>query len=422
MRPIASATAFAFVLALSAAASAQTQTPTVNCVAPGRSNVVYVTGSSALKPFLASLAPLLAADSGSYTIVYQSQGSCTGVNNIYSTNDDPSTGGRIIKDIGGAKPNYPVFFKADGSTQECWADGVMGANYPAGPYPYVDVGASDVYASSCGAMDPGGGITIGDFHGPIQPMTLVVPAASTQKSISAEAAYLAFGRGENNPSTLGIPWIDPTYFFVRNASSGTQQMVARAIGVPANQWFGIDRGGSGAVQTGVKVIVDPATAEKAIGILSVDLADAERSNMRILAFKARGQSCAYLPDSNINSHDKINVRDGHYPIWGPVHLYARTSGGLPNTAASALLGRFSTPKLDPSLVDAVASKGLVPQCAMKVSRTEEMGPFASYQPPFGCGCYYDLKANGATSCKTCKATSDCPATAPACNYGYCEVQ
>jgi hypothetical protein len=116
------------------------------------------------------------------------------------------------------------------------------------------------------------------------------------------------------------------------------------------------------------------------------------------------------------------VRDGHYPIWGPVHLYARTSGGLPNTSATAMLARFSTPKIDQSLVDAVAAKGLVPECAMRVSRTEEMGAFASYQPQFGCGCYFDFKTNGATSCKVCKASSDCPSSAPACNYGYCEAQ
>jgi hypothetical protein len=251
-------------------------------------------------------------------------------------------------------------------------------------------------------------------------MTFVVPSASTQKSISAEAGYLAFGTGGYN--TPGIPWNDPTYFFVRNASSGTQQMIGRAMGVPANQFFGIDRGGSGAVQTGVKIIVDPATAEKTIGILSVDLADAERSNLRILAFQAQGQTCAYLPDSNINSHDKINVRDGHYPIWGPVHLYARTVGGLPNAAATALLQRFTVPKIDSTLIDAVSSKGLVPLCAMHVNRSDEMGPFVSFQPQFGCGCYFDSKANGASSCKACKTNSDCPSTAPACNYGYCEVQ
>ena len=409
------------VLSLSSAARAQTATPTVNCVDPtmGRSNVVYVAGSSALKPFLASLAPIVLADTGAYSIIYQSQGSCTGVNAVFSTDASP-TGARVMKDIGGAKPNYAVFFKADGTSQECWlgTDG-LGAGTDGMHWPIVDVGASDVYADSCGNTVPTG-VTIQDFHGPIQPMTFIVPSASSQKSISAEAGYMTFGLGGNG--LPGIPWQDPTLFFVRNASSGTQQMIARAIGVPAAQWWGIDRGGSAAVQTDVKIIVDPPTAEKAIGIVSVDLADAERSNLRILAFQATGQSCAYLPDSTINAHDKINVRDGHYPIWGPVHLYTRTSGGLPNAAATAMLARFSVSKIDQTLVTAISQKGLVPDCAMKVSRTEEMGPFASYQPQFGCGCFFDFTTNGSTTCKACKTTSDCPSSAPACNYGYCEVQ
>lgn len=421
MRSFFVASVFAFASLLPVVASAQTATPTVNCkdAGAGRSNVVYVAGSSALKPFLASLAPIVLADTGAYSIVYQSQGSCTGVNAIHSS-DDSITGARVMKDIGGAKPNYAVYFKADGTTQECFLDTTgAGAGTDGTHWPYVDVGASDLYAKSCGATVPVG-VTIGDFHGPIQPMTFVVPSASTQKNISAEAAYMTFGLGGNG--LTGIPWTDPTYFFVRNSGSGTQQMIARAIGVPATQWFGIDRGGSGAVQTGVKVIVDPATAEKTIGILSADLADAERSNLRTLAFQATDQTCAYLPDSTINAHDKINVRDGHYPIWGPVHLYARTSGGLPNPSATAMLARFSTPKIDQSLVDAVAAKGLVPECAMRVSRTDEVGALASYQPQFGCGCYFDFKTNGVTSCKVCKGSSDCPSSAPACNYGYCEVQ
>jgi ABC-type phosphate transport system substrate-binding protein len=403
---------------ISASADAQTVTPTVNCKdVVARPNVVYVAGSSALKPFLGSLAPLLAAQSPAYTIIYQSQGSCTGVNAIFNT--DPLQ--NQLKDIppnGPKAANYAVFFKTDGSTQECFLDqdgnGAAGTNWP-----NVDVGASDVFADSCGMSVPNG-ITIGDFHGPIQPMTFVVPSASTQKNISAEAAYMAFGlKGNGLP---GIPWQDPSLFFVRNASSGTQQMLARAINVPAASWFGIDRGSSGNVDSLMKVILDAPTAEKSIGILSVDVADAERSNLRVLAFQAYGQNCAYLPDTSPNAHDKLNVRDGHYPVWGPVHLYARTSGGVPNAAGTAMLGQFSVPKLAQPLVDAIAGRGLVPECAMRVTRTEEMGPFASYQPQFGCGCYYDFKVNGATSCKACKAPADCPGSAPACNYGYCEVQ
>lgn len=397
-------------------AAAQTVAPTVNCVDGARSNVVYVAGSTALRPFLSVVAPLMAADNPAYSIVYQSQGSCVGVAAIF----DNDANKRIIKDIpaAGSKPaNYAVFFKADGTTQECFLD-TTGAGAGGTAWPTVDLGISDVFAKSCGYDAPPAGQVVADYLGPVQPMTFVVPSASTQKAISAEAAYLAFGLGGSGAA----PWIEPSLFFVRNASSGTQQMISRAIGIPGNKWWGLDRGGSTQVRNGLKVILDAPTAEKSIGIVSTDIADEERNNLRILAFKGKGQSCSYLPDSTTNKRDKVNVRDGHYPIWGPVHLYAKTTGGLPNASAGAFVGRFATARVDKSLLDATITRSLVPQCAMRVSRTEEMGPLASFAPQFQCACYFDFKTNGATSCKACGGPADCPTSAPACNFGYCEAR
>lgn len=402
-----------------AESSAQTTKPTVNCTDASRPNLVYVAGSTALKPFLSVMAPLLAAESPPTTIVYQAQGSCTGVAAIF----DPDASKRQLKDI---VNNWATFFKADGTTQECWLDKGLAGENPASPvWPDVDLGISDVFAAAC--KDSLGqpyaapaGVTIADYFGPIQPMMFVVPSASSQTSISAEAGYMLFGLGGHGG--VAAPWTDPSLYFVRNASSGTQQMIARAVDVPADKWWGKNRGSATNVANGLKVILDKATAEKSIGIVSVDFADAERNNLRTLAFKSKGQSCAYLPDSNANTRDKMNVRDGHYPIWGPVHLFARTSAGLPNTAAGTFVGRFATARVDKTLLDAEISKGLVPQCAMHVTRTEEMGPLASFQPAFDCSCYFEFKANGATTCKACNGPADCGGARPACNFGYCEAR
>jgi ABC-type phosphate transport system substrate-binding protein len=269
------ARALALLLAALAvpAAHAQTNTPTISCPS---TQVVYVAGSSAVRSFLTVVAPLLAQDTPAYSIVYQSQGSCTGVTAIFST--DPTK--RVMKDIpaaGTRAANYAILLKADGSAQECSLppEGVL-----------VDIGVSDVFASTCGVEAPAG-VQTADYEGPIQPMTFVVPVNSTQKSISAEAAYMAFGKGGNQGRAT--PWLDPTLFFVRNASSGTQQMIARAISVPADKWWGVDRGGSDGVRKNMKLLLDASSSEKAIGILSTDVADEERSNLRILAFQARGQ-------------------------------------------------------------------------------------------------------------------------------------
>jgi hypothetical protein len=249
-------------------------------------------------------------------------------------------------------------------------------------------------------------------------MTFVVPAVSTQRSISAEAAYMIFGTGGNKGAAA--PWTDPTYYFVRNASSGTQQMISRAIGVPAEKWWGKDRGGSGAVRDGLKLLLDPNIGEKGIGILATDVADDVRGDLRILAFQATGQHCGYVPDSTPFLFDKQNVRDGHYPIWGPVHFFTRVSGGIPTAAAGALVTRFAAPKLDPNLITAIASKHLVPKCAMRVDRSEEMGALKPYVTETRCSCLYDKLTNGKTDCMTCASAADCPSATPACSYGYCE--
>ena len=408
------------LVASSAAAQTAKPPPGTSCLDPGagRGNVVYVTGSSALRPFLTALAPVVAADNPSYTIVYQSQGSCAGVAAVY----EAESAKRIIKDVpaaGGKSANYAIYFNGDGTAQECFLD-TTGAGETGTSWPNVDLGISDVFSKSCGYDAAPAGTTIADYFGPIQPMTFVVPSASSQRSISAEAAYLAFGLGGGGGKAA--PWVDPSLFFVRNAGSGTQQLIARAIGVPADKWWGLDRGGSSQVRSGLKVVLDKDTAEKSIGIVSVDIADEERSNLRILAFKAKGQTCGYLPDSTANTRDKLNVRDGHYPIWVPVHLFARTSGGIPSTAAGAFVGRFATARVGKTLLDTEITKGLIPQCAMRVTRKEEMGPLASFQPQFQCGCYFDFKSNGATSCKTCNGPAECSGATPACNFGYCEAR
>jgi hypothetical protein len=171
----------------------------------------------------------------------------------------------------------------------------------------VDVGISDVFATSCIASYVPRA-TIGEYLGPVQPMTFVVPTTSKERSISAEMGRVVFGRGSND--LQASPFTDPLLYFVRNSTSGTQQMISRAINVDAKQWWGVDRGGSSAVRN-LLLSVDPARVNNAVGILSSDFADAERARLRILAFRARNQSCGYYPDSSVFTRDKRAVRDGH---------------------------------------------------------------------------------------------------------------
>lgn len=375
------------------------------CVEAG-SNTVVITGSSAVENFLEAVEMLLGLEQPPYSIAFQPNGSCNGVDQIFNTDSNR----RVVKDSAGRKN---TLYRPDGTRAEC-SFGTTGVP--------VDVAISDVFSTTCNTGYLPSSI-IGEYLGPIQPMTFVVPVTSDQKTISAEMGHVVFGRGNTDPG-MAAPYSDPSLYFVRNSSSGTQQMISKAIDVDARSWWGVDRGGSSRVRDLLKA-VPPAKASNAIGILSTDFADEERANLRVLAFKDRGQTCAYYPDSTLQKKDKQNVRDGHYPIWGPLHFYARTtSGGVPSPPAAAFLNRFTVAGLDASLLNKIIDKGLVPQCAMKVQRTTEMGPLSSFEPPYGCGCYYEARINGSppASCKACGGPGDCTSAAPACNNGFCEVR
>jgi hypothetical protein len=253
-------------------------------------------------------------------------------------------------------------------------------------------------------------------------MVLVVPGKSHESAITEEAARAVFGMG-------GVaPWTDPSLYFIRNSGTGTQQMIGHAIDVPAGSFWGVDRGTAASVDTLMRVISDDTLAEQAIGIISADYYDDDRDNLRALAFKATGQECAYLPDSTQFKKDKRNVRDGHYPIWGPVHFFTAVNNGVPTSpAAQAFVSVVSVPNIQQALLDAFIGSSLVPTCAMIVQRSSELGPLTQYQPPFECGCYFEASPNvsGAAppGCTHCATANDCTDPArPACNLGYCEVQ
>ena len=171
--------------------------------------------------------------------------------------------------------------------------------------------------------------------------------------------------------------------------------------------------------------VDPTAAERTIGVLSSDFADRNRGNLRALAFQQAGQKFGFLPDSSPVSFDKANVRDGHYPIWGAIHLMATTANGAPSQAASALISTLVPPMLNEQVLTAVIASGFVPSCAMAVTHSTEVGPLGVYKPPFGCSCFFETEVNHGTAparCKSCSGPGDCGGATAACNYGFCEAQ
>ncbi|HEY5962306.1 MAG TPA: hypothetical protein VIV60_37375 [Polyangiaceae bacterium] len=367
-------------------------------------NPVYVAGSTAVKPFLAKVAGALAAQTPPVTVIYQGQGSCTGVNYMVTSPVGTITGTGTIWDTSGAEITGGCTLDLAGNT--------------------VDVGVSDVYATSCPSVValPAG---IKDFYGPIQAMTFAVPVASTRQSISAEAAYLTLGLGAEGAT----PWSDMNQVYVRSATSGTQQMLAAAIKVPATKWMGKASSGSGDVVNG---LVAATSADLALGILATDVVDKNRTKVRSLAYQHFDQSCGYTPDSDpVTSFDKKNVRDGHYAVWGPLHMLTKVNaGGVITDAQVKQVVEYlslATNVPDVAAIDLIgveAKGGVVPDCAMRVRRDgSDMAPMTSYMPQKSCECAFLTAAGaGSANCVACATNATCPASAPACNYGYCEVQ
>jgi ABC-type phosphate transport system substrate-binding protein len=377
--------------------------------------VVYVAGSSAIKPFIAKVAQELAALTPPITIVYAGPGSCVGVGYVVDPGANKLTGTAVST----------WDSKGNESTTACGLSTDK----------IVDIGVSDVYADSCPGTNtlPSGVV---DYHGPIQTMTFVVPysgaSGSTATAISAEQAYLVFGCGaELNGCGTGVsavaPWDNSKYLEVRATSSGTLQMIAKYINVPAAKFKGNAQSGSGVVVSSLAADLSSGNGAKAIGILATDVADANRSNLRILAYQDYKQNCAYLPDSSPTSHDKANVRDGHYPIWGPLHMYSQSNGA--KEATKTVLD-YMTMKTAPTTFDMVALQakgGVVPECAMHVTRSSDGAAMSSFLPEGACECKFLKEAEGAapSSCIACtadNAATVCPAGRKACNYGYCEVK
>jgi len=388
-------------------------------------NPVYVAGSSASKPIWAALGQTFSAIG--VTVIYQGPSSCVGLSDVTTS-------------VADAKP--AVAF-----------DGTSSAGVACTNPGTVNIGVSDVFPTSCANFTLPSGYK--DFQGPVQVMLMAVPYQSTESSISADAAYAVFGWGGTNYAVGN--WTNPSQIFIRSSTSGTETMIGSAIGLASTKWLSQAPDGGAAQQeadsahvlSALQAAGSGATPNAAIGILAADFGDTYRGapgtsdagavtgGLKILAFQAKNQTCGYLPDSDATHFDKINVRQGRYDIWGPLHMVTAVDGsGKPTNANAATILNYVTATglaaADyQNLIKVDAAAHVIPQCAMQVSRSAEVTPdqpgMASYAPTSACGCYYEAQVNGGTPyskyCKACGSATDCTNSAyPKCNFGFCEAQ
>ena len=356
---------------------------------------VYGIGGSAPSQLFAKLGKALSAATPASTIVYQSPGACLGPNAILSS--VPMTGTATYWDATGAAKScdLPITGQA------------------------ADFGAGSTYATFCPGISSVPS-TFGDILGPIEAFDFIVPQASSQTTISAAAAYFVYGFGTSGQAA---PWTDETEIFKRDQNSAAGIIISLGIGVPIAKFKGVDAMSNGNTVSLVSAAPNP---ENAIGFASGETAEASLASIKILAFQSYNQTCGYWPGSTSASFDKQNVRNGHYPLWSPLHFFATLdgSGNIADPAAAKLIGYFTGKTTPPAGVDVdsiVSKVGEVLDCAMEVKRTSDFGDLVPYAPAEPCGCYFESVATGSTSCSTCTTSTDCSVNAPNCRKGFCEV-
>lgn len=331
-------------------------------------------------------------------MVYQSPGACLGINAL----------------VAGTKlTGTASYWQAGGAEQTC--------TLPVGgqAVDFASMGNSAPACAGIGTLPA----SIGDFLGPVNTFNLIVPKASSQTSVSAEAAYFVFGFGQQGQAQ---PWVDETQIFRRDANSAAQLFISFATGVPAEKFKGIDTKSNSGTVTAVAASTKP---EAALGLVSGEVADANRATIQTLAYQHTGQRCGFLPDSTSTSFDKRNVRSGRYHIWSPLHFFAKVDAQkkIVHPDVARFVGYFTgevEPPANVNMLEIESKAGTVPKCAMSVWRDADLGEVRSFAPDKPCGCYFESVANGSTTCTACTASgpNTCPTTAPVCRLGFCEAK
>jgi hypothetical protein len=376
-------------------------------------------------PILKALGKKLRAQATPVTIIYTPNGSCSNLSSLYKGTFTPNAtaGGTFYI------PGDPAFDPKTSTVPSCTPTATQ----------KPDLALSIVFpdATNCPTAPPRPA-TVGVTPGPVQAFAFVVPGGvatsmgSSQTTITAEEAYLLFGLGPQ--AAMVTPYTDPAFVFGRPATKGTQISLGASIRVPAAKWklladpqHQIDQ--STAVASAIAAHLTAGNAEKTIGILGVEIYDqmANRAQLHALAYRHFAQIHSYWPDSSPTAFDKRNVRDGHYPLWSYVHYLYPTGvdGKAQNPNAQAIVDLLvgnpvaTNPAFEP--LDLVIGAGLVPVCAMTVSRTEEGGGQSLAPPAQPCGCYYEASVpGGSTSCVACSSTTPC--ASGNCRHGYCEAR
>jgi hypothetical protein len=384
---------------------------------PPLTNAVVIQSGDTQEPMLRAMSQKLRNSTAQQTsILYTTTGTCTIIANMYDPTKRFLPGGTVL--------TYAPSTLENPTWDPSQAPSTCVVNSAVWPLPGIpiDIGIAATYTSSCTASAPPTDLAV--FPGPIAGYGFIVPKASSQTYLTAEEGYFVFGFGNNSQV---VPFTDEHFMFTRLTTKSTELTLAAALGIsPVTKMKGTPFNGSTEVLNSVAQSPNP---EKTIGLLGTEIYDVNRDKVTELAFRAFGQRYAFLPDSSPTSFDKKNLRDGHYTPWaGTFYMMDVTPGTTTPTNANAKLFydlvTGNTKLADVDGLGVAISKGLVPQCAMTVTRDlVDAAPLKGYMSTTPCDCFFESKVpNGKTSCKACpNGNSDCTGTQQ-CRNSFCEVR
>ncbi len=396
----------------SAEAACPSPAPTCQSLIDAGQTVVYAQVGDTQNNLMRRLGRLLRDNTGKpLTLAWFTSGSCVNITAAYTRVAAPT--GQVMQYVPSVAED--VAWVPDAPAPPALPDPTCTCTLGAGVVP--DVINSALFNSACPSGDGAVPAHVGLAKGPVQAYVLAVPEASTQTAITFEEAYFVFGFGA---AGMVIPWLDEAQMFIRTASKSTLVAWAKNIGVDPLKWKGVRHDGSPMVVADLEGTTAP---QSAIGILGAEVYDAERAKLNVLAYKSKGQYYAYYPDSTSSSFDKRNVRDGHYTVWSPTIWMDHVTAGTPTDPNARyiidiIVGRTVDPTPSFDTIEPIAKVGLVPDCAMQVTRSFEGGPLSLYTPAQKCSCKYESLVDQ-TSCAACSESSPC--ATGTCSFGYCEA-
>ena len=384
------------------------------CSALGSQPIVYVENGDTQETLVKRIGAKLANSAQPVRIVYKNKRTCDLAVDIYTPN---------------AMANDAIPIRYIPTTNDTGAVGNDPTWMPLSVAPLCDVGAGTViglgigatFLSSCATVPTNAEVK--QFTGPIQSYGFIVPNQSSQIALTAQEGYFAYGFA--GATGQAMPWIDQALRYSRGPTASTALTCAAAIGLTGKPLKGTVPVGNTSTEV-LNFVATSGTPEATIGLMGTEVYDGARNQVKLLAFKGFGQRFAYYPDASATSFDKKNVRDGHYLPWAPTPYITKVDGTGkatdPNVQRIIDLVLGARTDADVNGIDQVIASGLVPECAMGVTRAFDGGNLSLYAAPEPCACYFEAKApQSTTRCATCTGTGPC-AGGGMCRRGYCEVR